>query len=70
MQSDKNDSISLQNMNVELSRFQLGELSEVLPYMPLSLIHIWSYLIGSHVTKVNDFFEFLCSFAFLSNDPQ
>lgn len=34
MQSDKNDSISLQNMNVELSRFQLGELSEVLPYMP------------------------------------
>ena len=42
-------------MNVELSRFQLGELSEVLPYMPrltglfsaeaqyiqtLSLIHI------------------------------
>ena len=34
MQSDKNDSISLQNINVELSRFQLGELSEVLPYMP------------------------------------
>ena len=34
MQSDKNDSISLQNMNVELSRFQLEELSEVLPYMP------------------------------------
>ena len=34
MQSDKNDSISLQNMNVELSRLQLGELSDVLPYMP------------------------------------
>lgn len=34
MQSDKNDSISLQNMNVELSRLQLGELSKVLPYMP------------------------------------
>lgn len=34
MQSDKNDSISLQNMSVELSRFQLGELSEVLPYLP------------------------------------
>ena len=34
MQSDRNDSVSLQNMNVELSRLQLGELSEVLPYMP------------------------------------
>lgn len=34
LQSDKNDSISLQNMNMELSRFQLGELSGVLPYMP------------------------------------
>ena len=34
MQSDKNDSISLQNINVELSRLQLGELSEVLPYLP------------------------------------
>ena len=34
MQSDRNDSISLQNINVELSRFQLGELSDVLPYMP------------------------------------
>lgn len=34
MQSDKNDSISLQNINVELSRLQLGELSDVLPYLP------------------------------------
>lgn len=34
VQSDRNDSISLQNINVELSRFQLGELSDVLPYMP------------------------------------
>ncbi|MCD8183341.1 MAG: translocation/assembly module TamB [Bacteroides sp.] len=34
MQSDRSDSISLQNMNVELSRFRLGELSDVLPYMP------------------------------------
>ncbi len=34
MQSDKNDSISLQNINVELSRLRLDELSNVLPYMP------------------------------------
>lgn len=34
MQSDRNDSISLQNINVELSRFRLSELSEVLPYLP------------------------------------
>lgn len=34
MQSDKNDSVSLQNMNVEFSRFRLSELSNVLPYMP------------------------------------
>ena len=34
MQSDKNDSVSLQNINVELSRFQLKELSDILPYMP------------------------------------
>ena len=34
MQSDKNDSVSLQNINVELSRLRLSELSNVLPYMP------------------------------------
>lgn len=34
MQSDKNDSISLQNINLELSRFRLSELSGVLPYLP------------------------------------
>lgn len=34
MQSDKNDTISLQNMNVELSRFRLSELTSILPYMP------------------------------------
>ena len=34
MQSDRSDSISLQNINVELSRLRLSELSEVLPYMP------------------------------------
>lgn len=34
MQSDKNDTVSLQNMNVELSRLRLSELSNVLPYMP------------------------------------
>ncbi len=34
MQSDRSDSVSLQNMNVELSRLRLSELSEVLPYMP------------------------------------
>ncbi|MDO4164486.1 MAG: translocation/assembly module TamB domain-containing protein [Bacteroides sp.] len=34
MQSDRSDTVSLQNMNVELSRFRLSELSEILPYMP------------------------------------
>lgn len=34
MQSDKNDTVSLQNMNVELSRFKLSELTGILPYMP------------------------------------
>lgn len=34
MQSDRHDTLSLQNMNVELSRFQLGQLSDVLPYLP------------------------------------
>lgn len=34
MQSDRSDTVSLQNMNVELSRLQLSDLSGVLPYMP------------------------------------
>lgn len=34
MQSDKNDTVSLQNMNVEFSRFRLSELTSILPYMP------------------------------------
>lgn len=34
MQSDVLDTVSLQNVNVELSRFRLSELSEVLPYLP------------------------------------
>lgn len=34
MQSDKNDTVSLQNINVELSRFRLSELTGILPYMP------------------------------------
>lgn len=34
LQSDKNDSISLQNMNVELDRLNLDELSGILPYLP------------------------------------
>lgn len=34
MQSDVRDTVSLQNVNVELSRFRLSELSEVLPYLP------------------------------------
>ena len=34
MQSDVSDTVSLQNVNVELSRFRLSELSEVLPYLP------------------------------------
>ena len=34
MQSDVGDTVSLQNVNVELSRFRLSELSRVLPYLP------------------------------------
>lgn len=34
MRSNQNDTVSLQNINVELSRFQLGELSKVMPYLP------------------------------------
>ncbi|MBQ8674171.1 MAG: translocation/assembly module TamB domain-containing protein [Bacteroides sp.] len=34
VQSDRNDTVSLQNMNVEVRSFRLEELSEVLPYMP------------------------------------
>lgn len=34
MQSDRTDTVSLQNINVELIRFHLSELSKVLPYMP------------------------------------
>ena len=34
MQSDVRDTVSLQNVNVELNRFRLSELSEVLPYLP------------------------------------
>ena len=34
MQSDIRDTVSLQNVRVELSRFRLSELSEVLPYLP------------------------------------
>ena len=34
MQSDVRDTVSLQNVNVELSRFRLSELSQVLPYLP------------------------------------
>ena len=30
----RNDTLSLQNINVELSRLRLDELTEVLPYMP------------------------------------
>lgn len=34
MQSDRSDTISLQNINLELSRFRLDRLSGILPYMP------------------------------------
>lgn len=34
MQSDIHDTVSLQNINIELSRFRLDELSEVMPYLP------------------------------------
>ena len=34
MQSDRNDSVSLQNINLELLRLRLNELTDVLPYMP------------------------------------
>lgn len=34
MQSDRSDSVSLQNINLELSRFRLDKLSGILPYMP------------------------------------
>ena len=34
MKSDVGDTVSLQNVNVELSRFRLSELSRVLPYLP------------------------------------
>ena len=34
MQSDRKDTVSLQNINVELSRLRLDELTDVLPYMP------------------------------------
>ena len=34
MQSNRQDTVSLQNMNVELSRFRLSELSKVMPYLP------------------------------------
>lgn len=34
MQSDRKDTVSLQNINVELSRLRLDELTDMLPYMP------------------------------------
>ena len=34
MRSDRSDTVSLQNMTVELSRFKLNELSSILPYVP------------------------------------
>lgn len=34
MQSDRADTVSLQNINLELSRFRLSKLSSILPYMP------------------------------------
>lgn len=34
MQSNRKDTVSLQNINIELSRFRLSELSKVIPYMP------------------------------------
>ena len=34
MQSDRKDTVSLQNIGVELRRFRLSELSKVMPYLP------------------------------------
>lgn len=34
MQSNRADTVSLQNINVEFSRFRLSELSKIMPYMP------------------------------------
>ena len=34
LRSDRNDTVSLQNMTMELSRFKLNELSSILPYVP------------------------------------
>lgn len=34
MQSDRNDTVSLQNINLELIRLRLNELTGVIPYMP------------------------------------
>lgn len=34
MQSDVKDTVSLQNINVEISRFRLSELSGIMPYLP------------------------------------
>lgn len=34
MQSNREDTVSLQNINLELSRFRLDKLSGILPYMP------------------------------------
>ena len=34
MQSNRSDTVSLQNVNIELSRLRLDELCEVIPYMP------------------------------------
>ncbi len=34
MQSVREDTVSLQNMNVEITRIRLSELSELLPYLP------------------------------------
>ena len=34
MQSDVRDTVSLQNINVEINRFRLSELSQIMPYLP------------------------------------
>ena len=34
MRSNARDTISLQNMNIELSRFRLDELQDIIPYLP------------------------------------
>lgn len=34
MQSDRSDTVSLQNMNIELDRFRLSELTAIMPYLP------------------------------------